>query len=88
MINEHTLLHLCGVYRSLETERDQLAPHVAHWQKVQQMEAEFSTAKMKLLQDQQKHGSRLITYQQDQVGLDSIRDSMESETLRQQRRRA
>lgn len=52
---------------SLEAEREQLAPHVAQWQKVQQMETEFNSTKLQLLQDQQQHGSKLINYQQDQV---------------------
>lgn len=52
--------------------REVLAPAVAHWQQVQQMEAELGTTKLQLLTDQQEHSSKLIRLQQHQVGRLSV----------------
>lgn len=51
----------------LEDERELLAPAVAHWQQVQQLEAAVSTARLQLLQEQQEHGSKLIKLQGQQA---------------------
>lgn len=61
------MLTVVVVADSLDTERDQLAPHVAQWQKVQELESQYKTARVQLLKDQQEHGTALINYQQQQV---------------------
>jgi hypothetical protein len=55
------------ILHSLESEREALAPHVAHWQAVQQQEAQLLDSRLQLLQDQQEHGSKLMQRQQQQV---------------------
>ncbi|KAF6256891.1 RecF/RecN/SMC N terminal domain-containing protein [Scenedesmus sp. NREL 46B-D3] len=52
---------------SLESEREALTPHVAHWQAVQQQEAQLLSSRLQLLQDLQEHGNTLIQRQQQQV---------------------
>jgi hypothetical protein len=49
-------------------QREVLAPAVAHWQQVQQMDRELGAAKLQLLKDQQEHGSKLIRVQTHKVG--------------------
>jgi hypothetical protein len=73
------LLLLC----SLETEREALAPQVAHWQAVQQQEAQLLSSRLQLLQDQQEHGIKLMQRQQQQVGHVYVQDPAGSQQLAQ-----
>jgi hypothetical protein len=56
-------------HNRLVDEREVLAPAVAHWQEVQQLEAAVDASKLQLLSDQQEHGNRLIRAQELQVCL-------------------
>jgi outer membrane biogenesis lipoprotein LolB len=63
------LLLLLLLMCSLESEREALAPHVAHWQTVQQQEAQLLSSRLQLLQDHQDHGTKLMQRRQQQVRL-------------------
>lgn len=56
-----------ALLRRLEDQREALAPAVAHWQAVQQMETEVDATRLQLLTDQQEHGNKLLALQARQV---------------------
>lgn len=58
---------LCALHCRLEDQRELLAPAVAHWRQVQEMEQEVTCTKLQLLVDQQEHGSLQLRAQQQQV---------------------
>lgn len=60
----------------LVAERELLAPAVAHWQHVQQLEEQVAATELHLLKDQQEHGSKLMALQQQQVGHELVRNAL------------
>lgn len=50
-----------------EAERELLAPAVAHWQHVQQLQDDAAAAELQLLEDQQAHGTHLMQLLRDKV---------------------
>lgn len=55
--------------RRLEDQREQLAPAIAHYQQVQLLAAEVDATRLKLLTDQQDHGSLLLQLQSQQASI-------------------
>jgi hypothetical protein len=77
----HTHTHTHTRPRRLERVREVLAPAVAHWQQVQELEARVSETKLQLLTDQQEHGGQLLQLLHQQVG---VHDALASSKLDRQ----